>query len=248
MTIIDRTTKWPEAIPIADATSTTVLQAFLDNWISRFGVPGTVTSDRGAQFTSEAWRKALSSLGINVSATASYHPQSNGMVERFHRTLKNALRCAVRASKSWSRSLPWVLLGIRNAPRGNSATSTAEVVYGTPLRIPGLCFQAEQQGKRTAKEEVDKARGNVASFLHESLDLGRFKQSPFIAKALRTADFVYIRDDRLGKPGLAPKYVGPYKVLNKDWANNTFHLDLGNKEDTVSLSRLKAASRPTEAT
>ena len=52
--IIDRTTKWPEAIPIAEATSEVVLQAFLDHWISRFGIPVTVMSDRGAQFTSEA--------------------------------------------------------------------------------------------------------------------------------------------------------------------------------------------------
>ena len=74
LTIIDRTTKWPETIPIAKATSETVLQAFLDHWISRFGVPITMTSDRGTQFTSEGWRKALGGLGINVSATTSYHP------------------------------------------------------------------------------------------------------------------------------------------------------------------------------
>ena len=54
LTIIDRTTKWPEAIPITEATSEVVLQAFLDHWISRFGIPVTVMSDRGAQFTSEA--------------------------------------------------------------------------------------------------------------------------------------------------------------------------------------------------
>ena len=54
LTIIDRTTKWPEAIPITEATSEVVLQAFLDHWISRFGIPVTVMSDRGTQFTSEA--------------------------------------------------------------------------------------------------------------------------------------------------------------------------------------------------
>ena len=248
LTIIDRTTRWPEALPIADTTSETVVQAFLDRWMARFGVPVTVTSDRGTQFSSGLWRRTLEKLGINVTTTTSYHPQSNGLVERFHRTLKNALRCAVRMSESWAKSLPWVLLGIRNAPRGDTSTSTAEVLYGTPLRVPGLCFQAEQSRPRTAIKQLVQARSNVETFLPQTLDLRKFKASPFIARAMRTATHVYIRDDRLGKPSLAPRYTGPFKVIRKDWQNNKFMLQLGNKQDEVSLSRLKAATMQEEAT
>ena len=247
LTIIDRMTRWPEAVPIANTTAEVVVQAFLGAWVSRFGVPETVLSDRGAQFTSEVWRKSLTWLGIDVSVTTSYHLQANGLVQRFHRTLKNALRCAVRTSKSWSRSLPWVLLGLRHALKIDTATSTAEVVYGAPFRVPGLCFQSSQSS--TVSEQLELARANVASFTPQSLDLRRFKISPFIAKELRTAEYVYVRDDRLGKPSLAPKYSGPFKVLAKEWDNHTFLLDLGKKEDVVSLSRLKAASLlPEEAT
>ena len=92
LTMIDRTTRWPEAVPISDTTAETVVQSFLDNWISRYGVPVTVTSDRGAQSTSELWRRMLSRFGISVASTTSYHPQANGLIERFHRTLKNTLR------------------------------------------------------------------------------------------------------------------------------------------------------------
>ena len=63
-----------------------------------------------------------------------------------------------------------------------------------------------------------------------------------MAKALRTASFVFVRDDHIRKPSLAPKYTGPFKVVRKDWDNNTFTLDFGGKEDVVSLTRLKAAS------
>ena len=119
---------------------------------------------------------------MNVSTTASYHPQGNGTVELFHRTLKNALQCAVKASKSWSRSLPWVLLGLRNAPKTDSATSTAEVVFGTPLRIPGRCFCTQQAGRSKVVKELQMARINVATFMPDSLDLRKFKESPFIAK------------------------------------------------------------------
>ena len=129
LTMMDRTTRWPEAVPIADATADTILQAFLGTWVSRFGVPITVTSDRGAQFTSEVWRTSLGRMGVSVTTTTAYHPQANGLVERFHWTLKNALRCTVRTSRSWTRALPWVMLGLRKVPKLDTATSTAEVLY-----------------------------------------------------------------------------------------------------------------------
>ena len=92
------------------------------------------------------------------------------------------------------------------------------------------------------------ARANVAAFAPETLDLSRFKESPFIAKTLRTATHVYVRDDRLGKQSLEPRYVGPFQVLEKNWDNHTFLLDRGRTKDAVSLSRLKAAFVPEEAT
>ena len=248
LTMIDRTTRWPEAVPLPNTTADTVLQAFLDHWVSRFGVPHTVTTDRGAQFTSGTWRQTLARLGITASTTSAYHPQANGLVERLHRTLKNALRCAGRSSDSWSRALPWVMLGLRSAPRPDASASAAEIVFGTPLRIPGLCFQDEQSSPRSAAEQLDQARSNVASFTSRVLDLRKFKDSPFVAKALRTARFVYVRDDRLGKPTLAPRYLGPFLVKDKLWDSNTFVLDLGKRTDTVSISRLKAASVPPDAT
>ena len=58
-TVIDQFTRWPEAIPMADCTAQTCTQAFLSGWIARFGVPASVTSDRGCQFISELWRDVL---------------------------------------------------------------------------------------------------------------------------------------------------------------------------------------------
>ena len=248
LTMIDRTTRWPEAVPIGDTTAETVLQAFLSGWVARFGVPATVTSDRGAQFTSSVLRSVLSRLGIKVAATTTYHPQSNGVVERFHRTLKDALRCSVRASKSGMRSLPWVLLGIRNAPKLDTSTSTAEVLFGIPLHVPGTCFQGELTNQPSVSEQLQLSRANAAAFTPESLDNRRFKCSPFVPKSLRLAKFVYIRDGRLGKASLVPRCLGPFKVINKDWEGNTFRVDLGKREDNIAIARLKAASIQKETT
>ncbi|XP_023320310.1 uncharacterized protein LOC111695285 [Eurytemora carolleeae] len=59
-------------------------------WISRFGVPAVITSDRGAQFTSSLWSAICSLLKIKHKTTTAFHPQSNGMVERFHRCTRSS--------------------------------------------------------------------------------------------------------------------------------------------------------------
>ena len=147
---------------------------------------------------------------------------------------------------SWSRSLPWVLLGLRNAPRTDSAASTAEVVFGTPLQIPGLCFQDEHSQRRTAAEQLDLARSSVAAFSPENIRLKEVQVVSFCRQSIAYSGVT--GGDRLGKPGLTPRYTGPFKVIRTDWEQNTFRVSLGRKEDTVSLSRLKAASNPGEAT
>jgi transposase InsO family protein len=99
-------------------------------------VPATITSDRGAQFKSALWAGLCSLLNIQHSPTTAYHTQSNGLVERFHRRLKDALRSRA-ASADWHDHLPWVLLGIRTAFREDSEFSLAEAVYSSQLVLPG---------------------------------------------------------------------------------------------------------------
>ncbi len=74
-TIIDRTSTWPEAIPLASITAADCTRALFTGWVSRFGVPATITSDRGAQFTSALWVGLCSLLNIQHSPTTAYHPQ-----------------------------------------------------------------------------------------------------------------------------------------------------------------------------
>jgi hypothetical protein len=92
LTIIDRSTRWFEAVPLRNMEASKCVDAFIANWVARFGVPVTVTTYRGAQFTSTLWSSACTSLGIKHVLTTAYHPQSNGMVEHVHRQLKDALR------------------------------------------------------------------------------------------------------------------------------------------------------------
>jgi transposase InsO family protein len=117
-------------------TAADCARALFAGWVFRFGVPATITSDRGAQFTSALWAGLCSLLNIQHSPTTSYHPQWNGLVERFHMRLKDALRSRVAAA-DWHDHLPWVMLGIRASSREDCEFSPAEAVFGSQLILPG---------------------------------------------------------------------------------------------------------------
>ena len=91
VTFIDRSTNWIEAHPVHSITAEEVCHAFLTSSFSRFGVPLYITTARGTQFESQLFAQLSQTLGFCRLRTTSYHPQSNGNVERFHRTLKAAL-------------------------------------------------------------------------------------------------------------------------------------------------------------
>jgi Integrase zinc binding domain/Integrase core domain len=131
-TAVDRATRWLEAFPLRGITAADCADAFISGWVSRFGVPACLVSDRGVQFASAMWAATMAKLGTRHVMTTAFHPQCNGLVERAHRRLKDALKARL-AGPDWPLHLPWVLLGLRAAPREDSGVSAAELVYGVPL-------------------------------------------------------------------------------------------------------------------
>jgi transposase InsO family protein len=134
LTAVDRFTRWPEGTPLADVTVDTVPNALLTGWIFRFGCPQTIIIDQGRQFESQLFHCLARLCGIQLSRTTAYHPAANGLVERFHRTLKAAIMC--HADQQWTEMLPLVLLGIRTSFKADLQASVAELIYGEPLKIP----------------------------------------------------------------------------------------------------------------
>ncbi len=95
-------------------------------------MPETIISDRGPQFTSNLWFQLCEMLNISHKQTTAYHPELNGAVKRLHSRLKNALRERAAAA-TWSKELPFVLLGLRAQPREDTGLFPAEAVFDAQI-------------------------------------------------------------------------------------------------------------------
>ena len=119
LTCIDQFTRWHEAILITDIMKETVARAFVNSWIARFGIPTTISMDRGRQFDLCLWNKLMRLLGLKCICTKAYHPSSNGLVKRFHRQLKAALKAQTdpsHCSEKLLLVLLWRMFGAEGRP------------------------------------------------------------------------------------------------------------------------------------
>ncbi|CAL1568882.1 unnamed protein product [Knipowitschia caucasica] len=232
LTMVDRTTRWPEVVPLLSTTAADVARAFIYSWVARFGVPLDLTSDRGPQFTSELWTSVAGSLGVKLHRTTAYHPQANGLCERFHRTMKGALRASL-VDNSWVDRLPWGLLGLRSAPTEDLRSSSAELVLGQTLTVPGeFLHPAPDLVPRVPALPFSPAGAFRPVAVHHCIP------QSYVPKDLMSARYVFVRHDAHCSPLRAP-YDGPFRVL--ETGDKYFVVEVGAGRDWVTVGRLKPA-------
>ena len=240
LTCIDRGTKWIEAVPLINITAKSVAFAFLHGWVSRFGIPLYLLTDRGAQFESELFTELSKLLGFHRLRTASYRPQTNSQIERAHRTFKTAITAR---KQDWMTALPVVLLGIRCLPAASTGISPFTMVTGKTPLSPRDLFQKDPQNNKkytdTFVQEFSKRMREL-----DFKDVPTYhptSQKPYIPDELRNSTHVWVRVDRVRRPLEAP-YTGPFEVIEK--FDKTFKLKFPSGPNMVSIERLKPAVLP----
>lgn len=240
LTMIDRFTRWVEAIPLRDATAETVANKFYAVWIARFGVPSIVTTDQGRNFESNLFSSLTKLLGIKKTRSSPYHPQANGIVENWHRVLKTALKATM--TERWSEVLPTIMLSLRCTFKEELQATPAELMYGQTLRLPGDFFEpspvspATPEFAQQLQEQMMKV-APVQTRTHASI-------MPFVPQDLNSCTHVFIRHDAV-RPPLRPPYDGPYRVIFR--TPKKFKVQIGNREAVISIDRLKPAFLLNEA-
>jgi len=234
LTVVDRLTRWPVAVPLPDITPATCARGLLEGWIQNYGVPTSLVTDRGQQFTGDLWRELMEILGTTHTNRTSYH--SNWMEERFRRQLKDCLRAKL-SDERWTTDLPLIMLSVRAAQREDVGASSAEMVFGETLALPGGLFLPP-----SANSDVDYLKSIRASMARNQVVEPNWhgnRADEQSLRALETCDMVYVRVDSVKRP-LQQPYKGPYKVMRRGHSTFTVLLPTG-EEETVCCDRLKPA-------
>ena len=112
----DYATRFPEAFPLRIIKTPKIISSLVQ-FFSRVGIPDEIITDQGTNFTSNLMKQLHKQLGITGIRTTLYHPQTDGLVERFNQTLKSMLRKFVdNTGRDWDKWLPFVLFAYREVP------------------------------------------------------------------------------------------------------------------------------------
>lgn len=235
LTMIDRTTKWPEAIPITNITAETIAKELIANWFARYGIPFRITTDQGRQFESLLFKQINETLGIQHFRTTAYHPQANGIIERWHRSMKAALKA--KANDRWIDELPLILLGLRTAIKEDIGISPAELTFGKSLMLPGQFFH-ETKRKENDLDFVKDFKRMMNDIRPIQTTHHTNTEKVFVHPELSKCKFVFLRRDAHKGPLNTP-YNGPFEVLKRE--KKFFKINVNGKNQNVSIDRIKPA-------
>jgi len=136
LTVVDFETRYPEAVALKNITTTAVAEALVSIF-ARVGVPEEILSDRGTQLTSDMMKEVGRLLSLRQLTTTPYHPQCNGLVERFNATLKSMLkRMCSEGPQDWDRYNDALLFAYREAPLESLGFAFFELLYGRRVKGP----------------------------------------------------------------------------------------------------------------
>jgi len=158
LTYIDVATRWPEAVPLRTTTTAQVIIRHFTEIFSRNGFPGVLVSDNGPQFISKTFRSICEKNVIHHVRTAIYSPKSNGILERFHGSLKQMLAKCREGGGNWPDLLPMTLFFLRMTPCASSGFSPFMLSHGwepnTPVRLLYNAWVSQNVGRMCVEQWV----------------------------------------------------------------------------------------------
>jgi len=258
LVICDRFTKVTRAIPLKDISALDVLSAFFDTWVASYGIPDSVLPDNGPKFAAVLWQGVLKALGIDTNYATAYHPQTNGKVERFSKTLVKQLRHYVSDHVvTWSRYLSLVVTAYNSQVHGS--TGQVPSAFASPRRLTPVAIERLTAGADTGEIVTPgRAKEDFLQRLHALIPLvrdimenaqARYKRAfdkrvQARREALRVGDWVFVKSHENQGGKLVFKTLGPYQILKIDGRRITIESDDGIR--TINGNHATRAPEPPE--
>jgi transposase InsO family protein len=227
---IDKFSKWVEVRPITNLRAEQAVTFFTDI-VYRFGVPNSIITDNGSQFTGRKFLEFCDKFHIRVDWATVAHPQTNGQVERANNMILQGLMPRIfdrlnKSGRKWLQELPAVVWSLKTTPNratelspfflvyGAEAILPMDLEYGSP-RVQGYDEGANQRACEDLLDQLDEAR--TVALMHSA----RYQQAlqRYQARKVRRRDFgegdlvLRLRQDNRGRHKLSPPWEGPYVVV-----------------------------------
>lgn len=242
--MVDQFTKWVECIPLPSQTTEVTARAAINEFFTRFGYPLQIFTDQGTNFSSKLFKYICEVLKISKIRTTPFRASANGQVERFNRTLMDAVRCFVsKTPGDWDESIPQIASALRSCVNcstgftpnmlmlGREITQPVDLVYPLTLErhsdkdldqylaelIRNICIAHE-----TARDTLK----TTQSIMKRNYDL------KILEKAYRVGDIVYVLDTATVKGKcrkLTPPWKGPGLIVKKNYPHMFTRLNCAGK-------------------
>ena len=247
----DYFTKWSEAYPLPDQEAKTVAEAFVQQFIARFGAPLLVHTDQGRNFESRLFREMCALMGVKKTRTTAFHPQSDGLVENFNKTLGTMIAAFVSENqKTWDRDLAVLMMAYRATPHESTKMSPNWLMLGREVSMPldiqiGLAPEMETTEETDYAEELRIRLENAYLAARENLGESAERQKRYydlkaLDKPFAIGDLAWLanKSRRKGRcPKLQKKWLGPvvveqqvndvtYRVRTTKTDSKVVHFDL----------------------
>ena len=225
LSVIDYYTKYAEAVALPNQEAVTVARA-LEDIFARHGMPLVLLTDQGSNFESKVIASLCEMFGIEKRRTTAYHPQTDGLCERFNGILKSLLRMRVNQEKNdWDEQLPNALLAYRISTQSSTGVTPFEMLYGREAQLPlgpeqEKIVSSPTHGPAKYVEELKKRQDTLRQLVTKRIEKAQGKQKrsyDLRYRAQQNKQF-YVGDTVLLKNfrarGLDEKYIGPYLIVN----------------------------------
>ena len=227
-----RLTKMMHAVAtVTECSAADVAFLFLNTVFKLHGAPQELVSDRDTRFTSAFWTEVCQLMQIKRSMSTAYHPQSDGQTERMNRVLEDMLRHYVSPNQTdWDKHLPMVEFAINNAYQESVKATPFMLNYGqhphTPASIgKGIDQPAAAASRSPLAHRFTDEMQQIIAQAKQSLLSAQQRQKAYHDRKARAKQFevgsevlLSTKNIAFKNPGTAkllPKYVGPFKVLDR---------------------------------